>query len=105
MAATVKCAKGHWYLPDPSGKVSGCPRCLAASDPRKTISEDDVLAILSDSNGAGAASEDEPPPKLHKWSLKRHKKLCRACHCETSFSFDYCPRCGGPLEVAMIDVS
>lgn len=111
MATPVKCAKGHWYQPDPTGKVVGCPRCLAAADPRtqRRISDDDVLAILSgsDEGDAASASTDSTKslPKLHKCSLKRHKKVCPACHCETSFAFEYCPRCAGPLEVAVIDVS
>lgn len=103
MTAPIKCAKGHWYQPDPSGKVTGCPRCLAALDPHAKISEDDVLAILSDSV-PDAPPEAPEPPKLHKSVLMRHKKLCPACHCETSFAFEYCPRCGGPLVVAMIDL-
>jgi hypothetical protein len=111
MASPIKCVKGHWYQPDPSGRATSCPRCKAASSPQnaKAISEDDVMAFLNDPTGGDRANspsqEPEPSQKLHKGALKRHKKVCRECHSETSFAFEYCPRCGGPLQVAMIDVS
>ena len=109
MATPVKCAKGHWYQPDPSGKPTPCPRCQAelnkpAPEP---ISDDDVLAFLSDPSAADTAVSPEDSgtqQKPRKCSLKRHKKICPACHGETSYAFEYCPRCGGPLEVAVIEV-
>jgi hypothetical protein len=109
MATPVKCVKGHWYYPDPSGKPSPCPRCLTESNRPvpSPISDDDVLDYLNDPSGVDAtASNSEKPvdqPKPHK-SLKRHKKICPACHGETSFAFEYCPRCGGPLVVAVIEM-
>lgn len=110
MASPVKCPKGHWYQPDPSGRVTECPRCHDRTNPpaAKTVSEDDVMGFLNDSSGGRAESaveKAESTPKLHKVALKRHKKVCRHCHSETSFAFEYCPRCGGPLEIAEIDVS
>ena len=110
MATPIKCAKGHWYQPDPSGRPIPCPRCFAeANRPvRAPISDDDVLDFLNDPtmDGADASRSEEPESlqKLHKCSLKRHKKVCPACHGETSFAFDYCPRCGGPLEIAVIEM-
>jgi hypothetical protein len=109
MTTPVKCVKGHWYHPDPSGKATPCPRCLADSHKVKQVSDDDVLDFLNDPtvpDTSKAASDDvETRPKTFKCSLKRHKKVCPACHCETSFAFEYCPRCGGPLDVAEINVS
>jgi hypothetical protein len=110
MPAPVKCAKGHWYQPDPSGKPTPCPRCLAAQQRREhnAISDDDVMAFLNDPKPANGSSPDEDASasqKLHKpAALKRHKKVCRDCHSETSFAFNHCPRCGGPLEIAVIEV-
>jgi hypothetical protein len=109
MNGPVKCAKGHWYQPDPSGTIALCPRCQAESklQHRKPISEDDVLAILGESDGGAPKSSAEQTEALqthHKLALKRHKKVCRTCHSETSFAFEYCPRCGGPLDIAVIDV-
>jgi hypothetical protein len=108
MADPLKCVKGHWYQPDPSGKAASCPRCQAVGAP--AVSEDEVLGFLNDPSGVDLAkSPSEEPESAHKQPhkivLKRHKKVCRQCHSETSFAFEYCPRCGGPLEVAMIDVS
>ena len=75
----------------------------------RAVSEDDVMGFLNDPSSADPAKspseEAESGQKLHKTALKRHKKVCRQCHSETSFAFEYCPRCGGPLEIAMIDVS
>ena len=111
MASPIKCPKGHWYQPDPSGKATSCPRCQAAASPQdvRAVSEDDVMGFLNDPSSAdpakSPAEEPESGQKPHKTALKRHKKVCRQCHSETSFAFEYCPRCGGPLEIAMIDVS
>jgi hypothetical protein len=110
MASPIKCPKGHWYQPDPSGRATSCPRCQAASRPQapSAVSEDDVMGFLSDPTSADPARSPEEPNSAqkqpHKISLKRHKKVCSHCHSETSFAFEYCPRCGGPLEVAVIDV-
>jgi hypothetical protein len=110
MATPVKCAKGHWYHPDPSGKPTPCPRCLAESNrpAPTTISDDEVMDFLNDPSVADAAKPNPEgsavEPKIHKSSLKRHKKICPACRGETSFAFDYCPRCGGPLEIAVIEM-
>jgi hypothetical protein len=110
MATPIKCAKGHWYEPDPSGKAASCPHCQAEARRRggKPISEDDVMGFLNDPGKADAAQSSSDEPELHqkprKCALKRHKKICQACHCETSFAFEYCPRCGGPLEIAVIEV-
>jgi hypothetical protein len=112
MAAPVKCAKGHWYQPDPSGKVTSCPRCEALLHPQSEpapISEDDVLAFLdgpppkpdsSSSSTRGLTSGEES----HGHTLQRRKKVCPSCHFETSVSFGHCPRCGGPLEIAKVEV-
>jgi hypothetical protein len=106
MAASVRCAKGHWYHPDPSGKPNVCPRCLA--DSRRVeaapISDDEVMDFLNESTPKPEAEESDDAVKPHKCAIKRHKKICPACHGETSFAFEYCPRCGGPLIVAVIEV-
>jgi DnaJ-class molecular chaperone len=72
------------------------------------ISDEDVLDFLSDSDGVDAGKSNPGQSsgelKAHKAALKRHKKICPACHGETSFAFDYCPRCGGPLEIAVIEM-
>jgi hypothetical protein len=112
MAALVKCPKGHWYEPDASGNPAVCPRCQAVAKSRAAgtaISDDDVLAILGSPKQAEVASEpsEEEPiveKEMPKHTLQRHKKVCRACFFETSISFGHCPRCGGPLEIAMIEV-
>jgi uncharacterized paraquat-inducible protein A len=109
MAAPVKCAKGHWYTPDPSGKATTCPRCAAQAQQKNgtPISDDDVLAFLDDppqaAQSPGSSSQKLPSEESHH-SLQRRKKVCPACHFETSVSFGHCPRCGGPLEVARVDV-
>jgi hypothetical protein len=111
MAAPIKCAKGHWYQPDPSGKVTSCPRCEALAQAKPTaVSEDDVLGFLdgppptpdSSSSSSRALGTSEDP---HGHTLQRRKKVCPSCHFETSVSFGHCPRCGGPLEIAKVDVS
>ena len=109
MAAPVKCSKGHWYQPDPSGKPIPCPRCHAELNKPapKPISDDDVLGFLSETSGVDVATSTEDveiQQRPHKRSLKRHKKVCPACHGETSYAFEYCPRCGGLLEVAVIEM-
>jgi predicted amidophosphoribosyltransferase len=108
MITPLKCSKGHWFQPNDSGPPV-CPRCEAdARRPKPLpISDDDVLAILSDptSVDVGQTPDAGSSSRHLKCSLKRHKKVCPSCHCETSFSFEYCPRCGGLLEVAVIEVS
>ena len=88
-----------------------CPHCQSQSDLQSgnAISDDDVLAILGPPKKAEIAPEptaEEPTiaRELPKHTLQRHKKVCRACFFETSVSFGHCPRCGGPLEIAVIDV-
>lgn len=111
MAALVKCAKGHWYQPDPSGKPTACPRCEAQLHPKKDtpISEDDVLAFLDDGPSPNPDSSSSSSRGLtgsgdsHQ-TLLRRKKVCPKCHYEASVSFGHCPRCGGPLEIAKTEV-
>ena len=111
MGALMKCPKGHWYEPAASGKPGACPHCrtVASSQTSKSISDDDVLAILGPPKKVEMVPEqpEEDPiaeRELPKHTLQRHKKVCRACFFETSISFGHCPRCGGPLEIAMIEV-
>jgi hypothetical protein len=105
MAAPIKCPKGHWYTPDPSGKVISCPKCEAlARSPRKTVSDDDVLAILDSPVQVDPSAEVPVDTGLSHTSLHRRKKVCPTCSYETSLSFGHCPRCGGPLKVASIDI-
>lgn len=110
MTTPIKCAKGHWYYPDPSGRPTSCPRCWAdANKPKPAYSDDDVLDFLNDpsvdaNDAPSDVADEENRSKPLKCSLKRHKKVCPTCHCETSFAFEYCPRCGGPLDVAEINV-
>jgi hypothetical protein len=107
MAGPTNYPKGRSDQPDALGKGSLHPQCRPAPSTRdaKPISDDDVLAILSDPGGPKSAPEQpSAQAKSHKCELKRHKKVCRDCHSETSFAFEYCPRCGGPLQVAVIEV-
>ncbi len=109
MATPVKCPKGHWFVPDPSDKEMLCPHCKAQSDLQssKSISEDEVLAILGPSKKADLSDlpSEEPEHKAEAPShaLQRRKKVCPKCFFETSLSFGHCPRCGGLLEIALTD--
>jgi hypothetical protein len=110
MAAPIKCPKGHWFTPDASGKATVCPHCKAQSrlQSGSSISEDDVLAILGPSKKADLSdlpSEEEPVPQedLRSHALQRRRKVCPKCFYETSLAFGYCPRCGGPLEIALTE--
>ena len=46
---TLKCPKGHWYEPD-AGGVGGCPQCATQTQNETSVSDDDVLAIMSQSD-------------------------------------------------------
>ena len=109
MTARVKCPRGHWFEPDYSGGSTVCPQCMGQSaSPDDPISEDDILSILgppAQTDNVELPSEEpalERPSPKH--TLQRHKKVCPACHYETSVSFGHCPRCGSQLEIAVIEV-
>ncbi len=99
----LKCPRGHWYEPDPSNAGGGCPRCAIQTQSETTVSDDDVLAIMS---LADDPPHHESPPDSSKGSgsgIMRRKKICPECSHETSFSFVYCPRCGAPLKLATVE--
>jgi len=116
MAAFVRCPKGHWYRPAASGEPTACPHCKAQSQLQsgRQVSEDEILAILGPP--PPKADPSAPMPEEPTWeepvaaehhhghALQRRKKVCPACFYETSVSFTHCPRCGGPLEIAVIEV-
>ena len=110
MAARVKCPRGHWFEPDPSGGPSVCPHCKArsVSPDDNPFSEDDILSVLGPPTQADVVELPPEEPVLErpspKHTLQRHKKVCPACHYETSVSFGHCPRCGSQLEIAVIEV-
>lgn len=102
---TRKCPKGHWYEPEASSS-GGCPQCATQTQTETSVSDDDVLAIMSE---VDVHEESHPPAdessKVGSGSgIMRRKKVCPECAHEASFSFVYCPRCGAPLKVASISL-
>jgi hypothetical protein len=98
----VRCAKGHWYDPGPSG-TARCPQCATQTQKETRVSDDDVLAIMSEPDEAKAAAEPEEL-KLSSSAIMRRKKVCPECAHEASYSFVHCPRCGTPLQLVKTDL-
>ena len=105
----MRCSEGHWYEPERSGRLGRCPQCATQTRNRTPVSDEDVLAILdlpSDvdlAESAEGASAEKDAQKSHSdSSILRRKKVCPLCAHEASYSFDHCPRCGAPLEIASI---
>lgn len=102
----LKCPRGHWYEPDASTAGGGCPRCAIQTQNESTVSDDDVLAIMSlaeEPAAAPPASQEESKNQSGS-GIMRRKKICPECSHEASFSFVYCPRCGAPLKLATVEL-
>jgi hypothetical protein len=98
-----RCLKGHWYDPDVPGSLGSCPQCAIQTQDETSVSDDDVLAIMSLPDDEPAKPHDEPAKSLSGSGIMRKKKICPECSYEASFSFDHCPRCGSPLKLAMVE--
>ena len=98
----IRCPKGHCYEPGPSGPAR-CPQCATQTQTETSVSDDDVLAIMSEPEEAKAAAEPEEV-KLSSSAIMRRKKVCPECAHEASYSFVYCPRCGAPLKMVQTDL-
>ena len=98
----VRCPKGHWYEPGPSG-AGRCPQCATQTQKETSVSDDDVLAIMSEPDEAKAAAEPEELKLSSSAIMRRKKSLPRVRH-EASYSFVYCPRCGAPLKLVSMDL-
>jgi len=102
----IKCPKGHWYEPSASQPAGRCPICAIETREGATVSDDDVLAILSDpvESHPETTATTESNKALGGSAIMRRKKVCPDCSHEASFSFVYCPRCGAPLKTATIEI-
>jgi uncharacterized OB-fold protein len=104
----VKCPKGHWYEPDASGGTGRCPQCATQTQNETSVSDDDVLAIMSEPEAPPAAKPAAEGPAGQPVSsgsgIMRKKKICPECSHEASYSFVYCPRCGAPLKLASVEL-
>ncbi len=98
----VRCPNGHWYEQGPSG-AARCPQCATQTQTETSVSDDDVLAIMSEPEEAKAAAAPEEI-KLSSSAIMRRNKICPECAHEASYSFVYCPRCGAPLKLAQTEL-
>jgi hypothetical protein len=100
----VKCPKGHWYDPSAPGSLGRCPQCATQTQSETSVTDDDVLAIMSlPEDTEKAPHQDEAAKTASSSGIMRRKKICPECSHEASFSFDYCPRCGAPLKLATVE--
>jgi hypothetical protein len=106
----VKCPKGHWYDTETSGG-GRCPQCATQTREGSSVSDDDVMAIMSEPEEAPAAQSVLAPSSAEELAkaasgsgIMRRKKICPECSHEASFSFVYCPRCGAPLKLASVEL-
>jgi len=101
----LKCPKGHWYDPDAPGALGRCPQCATQTQKDTSVSDDDVLAIMSmPDEPVKGAHDDESAKSATGSAIMRRKKVCPECSHEASFSFDYCPRCGAPLKLVTVEL-
>ncbi len=104
----VKCPKGHWFDADAPGASGRCPQCATQTQCETSVSDDDVMAFMSEPQEATAPKPpaDEPAkvPVSSGSGIMRRKKICPECSHEASFSFVYCPRCGAPLKLASVEL-
>jgi len=106
MEDRVQCPRGHWFTSPADDAPIGCPHCAAQSAlvAGKTVSEDDILAILGPAKptelAVGKVVAMHPAHALGKSKLHRRKKICTGC--ETPLAFEHCPRCSMRLETAPI---
>jgi hypothetical protein len=103
---TQRCPKGHWYEPEAGGTV-GCPQCATQTQNETSVSDDDVLAIMSEADVAPEvrhSTEEAAKPSTGSGIMRRKKKVCPDCSHEASFSFVYCPRCGAPLKPVSVEL-
>lgn len=104
----VKCPKGHWYEVDAPGASGRCPQCATQTQCETSVSDDDVMAIMSEPEKtpvAAPAAEAADKASVSSGSgIMRRKKICPECSHEASFSFVYCPRCGAPLKLASVEL-
>jgi hypothetical protein len=98
----IRCPKGHWFEPGASG-TARCPQCATQTQTETSVSDDDVLAIMSEPEEAKTPAEKEEI-KLSSSAIMRRKKVCPDCAHEASYSFVYCPRCGAPLKMVQMDL-
>jgi hypothetical protein len=100
-----KCPKGHWYDPDAPGALGRCPQCATQTQKDTSVSDDDVLAIMSmpDEPAKPASNDEESAKSTSSSGIMRRKKICPECSHEASYSFDHCPRCGAPLKLATVE--
>jgi hypothetical protein len=98
-----KCPKGHWYDPDAPGALGSCPQCAIQTQNETSVTDDDVLAIMSMPDEPAKSHDDESAKSTSGSAIMRKKKICPECSHEASFSFDYCPRCGAPLKLATVE--
>jgi hypothetical protein len=100
-----KCPNGHWYDPDAPGALGRCPQCATQTQHDTSVSDDDVLAIMSmpDEPGKTAATGAESAKSTSGSGIMRRKKVCPECSHEASYSFDYCPRCGAHLKLVAVE--
>jgi hypothetical protein len=99
-----KCSKGHWYDPDAPGALGRCPQCATQTQTETSVSDDDVLAIMSMADEPAKSQDDESAKAAASSGIMRRKKVCPECSHEASFSFDYCPRCGAPLKLVVVEL-
>jgi hypothetical protein len=99
----IKCPKGHWYDPDASGGTGRCPQCATQTQNQTSVSDDDVLAIMSEEPERAASPQEEVAKAASSSGIMRKKKICPECSHEASYSFDYCPRCGAHLKLATVE--
>jgi hypothetical protein len=106
----VKCPKGHRYETDAPGATGRCPQCATQTQSETSVSDDDVLAIMSElpetptPNPSAGDSSKLPVTPGSGSGIMRRKKICPECSHEASFSFVYCPRCGAPLKLASVEL-
>jgi hypothetical protein len=100
----VKCPKGHWFETELSG--GRCPQCATQTREGSAVSDDDVMAIMSEPEDPPPAQSpaDEVAKAASGSGIMRRKKICPECSHEASFSFVYCPRCGAPLKLASVEL-
>ena len=102
----VKCPKGHWYEPDAAGATGRCPQCATQTQSETSVSDDDVLAIMSEPEETHKPPGDDSAKAAPSSGsgIMRKKKVCPECSHEASYSFVYCPRCGAPLKLASVEM-
>jgi hypothetical protein len=99
-----RCPKGHWYDPDAPGALGRCPQCAVQTQTETSVTDDDVLAIMSMPDEPTKSAGEDPAKSGSGSAILRRKKICPECSHEASYSFDYCPRCGAPLKLAVVEL-